>query len=122
MSLGSLVSQAIKRAEEDAIKVKNAILKAVSEVDNVVLPEVDKFEPLVAQVASAIAPGSGALINVAYAWLEAGAKLLDAGGAAVEQNLTNAGLDAQLIQQVKGIIPQLKAAGASAPVVTSASK
>ena len=112
MSFGDLVKKVVASAEADAVKVKNAILKAVHEVDTVVLPEADKLEPMVAQVAQAIAPGGGAIVDLAYHWLEISAKALDVGGAAVEQNLTNAGLDTAAIAQIKALIPQLKAAAA----------
>lgn len=112
MSVGALVHKLVANAEADAVKVKNAILKAVQEVDGVVLPEAAKIEPIVAQVAQSIMPGGAAIVNVAYSWLEITAKALDAGGAAAEQNLTNAGLDSALIADIKALIPQLKAAAA----------
>lgn len=110
MTSGSLVSKIVADAEGAATKVKAALLKAVSEVDNVILPDAAVYEPLVAQVANAIAPGGGKVVDVAYAWLELCAKALDAGGAAAESNLANAGLDSAAIAQVKGLIPALKAA------------
>ena len=110
MSLGSVVAKLVAKAEADAVKVKNAILKAVQGVDGIVLPEAEKLEPLVAQVAGAVVPGGAAVVNTAYAWLEACAKVLDAGGAAAEQSFANAGLDVGAIQSVKGLIPHLKAA------------
>lgn len=110
MSFGSLVKNVVLKAEADAVKVKAAILKAVQEVDGVILPEATALEPLVAQVAQAIVPGGAAVVNIAYNWLEISAKALDAGGAAAEKNLLDAGLDTAAIAQIKALIPQLKAA------------
>jgi hypothetical protein len=110
MNLGEIVHKVVATAESDAAKVKSAIIKAMTEIDTVVLPEATKLEPLVQQVADAVAPGGGAIVNVAYAWLESTAKVIDAGGAAAEQNLSDAGLDVATIQAIKGLIPQLKAA------------
>lgn len=110
MNIGASVHKLIGIAEADSVKVKNAILKAVQEVDSVVLPEADKLEPLIAQVAKSIVPGGDVVVNTAYAGLEIIAKLLDAGGAAAEANLANAGLDVAFISQVKTLVPQLKAA------------
>src|SRR5208337_2035888 len=113
-SIGSLVKKIVADAEADAVKVKTAMLKAVAEIDGVILPEAAKYEPLLVQAANAIAPGGGAVVDTAYAWLEACAKVLDVGGAAAEQSLTNAGLDVAAIESVKGLIPQLKAAAKAA--------
>jgi RNA polymerase subunit RPABC4/transcription elongation factor Spt4 len=110
MSAGTLVKKIVADAEADTAKVKAAMLKAVAEVDGVILPDAAKYEPLIAQAATAIAPGGAAVVDTAYAWLEACAKVIDTGGAAAEQNLLNAGLDVSAIQTVKGLIPQLKAA------------
>jgi hypothetical protein len=104
----------IQKLEADGAKVKAAVLKAVAEVDGVIIPDAAKLEPLAAAVAEAVVPGSSAVVTVAENWLLAGAKLIDAGGAAAEANLTNAGLDVALIAQVKSLIPTLKAASASA--------
>lgn len=110
MSTGSVVAKFIAKAEADAAKVKAAILKAVQEVDGVVLPAAEVYEPLAEQVANAITPGGGAAVAASYALLESVAKVIDAGGAAAEQNLLNAGLDTAAIAQAKALIPQLKAA------------
>ena len=95
-------------------KVKAGFLKVVSEIDGVIVPESQVVEPVVKQIMEAIMPGSGRIADVAEAGLLAVAKLLDAGGAAAEANLVNAGLDTALIADVKGLIPTLKAA-AKAP-------
>jgi len=108
--MSSRVAILVAKAEADAVKVKNAILKAMQEVDGVILPEAAIIEPIVAQAAAAISPGGAAIVNTVYAWFEACAKLIDAGGAAAEQNLANAGLDVAAIASVKALIPQLKAA------------
>jgi len=113
MNVGSVVHKAIAKAEADAVAVKNAILKAVSELDNVILPEASVLEPAVAQVAGTITPGGAAIVNVAYAWLEACAKVLDSAGAAAEGNFASAGLDSALVTQVKALVPTLKAAAKS---------
>lgn len=91
-------------------KVKTAVIKAMTEVDDVVLPDVEDLQPLLDGVAEAVAPGSSTYVNIAVKWLEDCASVLDAGGAAAEQNLSNAGLDAAAIASVKGLIPALKAA------------
>ena len=112
MNAGSLVKKIVADAEASAAKVKAALLKAVTEVDTVVLPEAAAYEPLVAQVAQAIAPGGAAITNVAYSLLETVAKALDTFGSAAEANFANAGVDVAAIAQVKTLIPQLKAAAA----------
>lgn len=128
MSSGSLVSKIVSDASAVETKVKNAIVKAMQEVDGVVLPDAAKYEPIVAQVAAAIVPQGAAVVTVAYAWLEACAKVLDAGGAAAEANFASAGVDTAAIASVKGLIPALKAASnagtgtaAPAPAPTPAS-
>ena len=103
----------VQKLENVAAKVKAAVLKAVSEVDGVVLPEATVLEPLIDQVMNAIVPGSGAVAAIAESGLVALAKILDAGGAAAEQNLSNAGLDTALIADIKSLIPALKAAAKS---------
>ena len=67
MNAGSLVARIVAKAEGDAVKVKNAIVKAMQEMDDVILPEAAKLEPLIAQVAGAITPGGAAVVNTAYA-------------------------------------------------------
>lgn len=110
MSFGQRVKNAVAAAEADAIKVKNALAKAVSEIDGVVLPAAEEYQPLLDQVANSIAPGGQKIVDASFAITEAIAKLLDSGNAAVEQNLLNAGLDTAIIAQAKGLIPTLKAA------------
>jgi hypothetical protein len=107
--MSGLVAKLVAKADADVAKVKDAIRKAVYEVDSVVLPEAAKVEPIVAAAAEAISPGGSSIVNVAYEWLEECAKVLDSGGAATEESLTNAGLDVAAIQSVKALIPQLKA-------------
>jgi len=82
-------------------------------VDNVVLPEAEKIQPLVDAVADATVPGSGKFVDLALTWLEESASALDAGGAALEKNLTDAGADTTAIAAVKAILPELKAATAT---------
>jgi hypothetical protein len=110
MSAGSLVAKVVAKAEADAVKVKNGIIKGMQEVDGVILPDLEKYEPLAEQLAAAVAPGGAAIVSTVYAWAEACAKVIDAGGAAAEQNFTNAGLDVTSIQSLKGLVPSLKAA------------
>lgn len=105
----SLFSGVIKDITGAAEKVKAAVLKAVAEVDNVILPETEKLKPTIDAVADALLPGASKYVDYAVALLEDVASALDAGGAAAEQNLQNAGLDAAAIQAVKALIPQLKA-------------
>lgn len=102
----------IHKIVADAEKVKAAFLKAMQEVDSVILPEAEKLKPLIETVAQALVPGSGKVVDLAYSWLESTAKALDAGGAAAEANLANAGLDAAAIAEIKLLIPHLKSAAA----------
>ena len=104
----------VAKLEGMGAKVKAGILKAMSEVDGVVLPEAETLEPLLAAVMNAVVPGSGNVAAVAESALVALAKILDAGGAAAESNLANAGMDTSLIADVKGLIPSLKAAASAA--------
>jgi len=104
----------IAKLETIGAKVKAGILKAMSEVDGVVLPEAEKLEPLIAALLNAALPGSGNVAAVAEGALVALAKILDAGGAAAEANLANAGLDTSLIADIKGLVPALKAAATAA--------
>ena len=94
--------------------VKSGFLKAVSEIDTVVLPEAEKLAPTLDAVAEAIVPGSSSYVNLAVSWLESSVAALDAGGTAVESNFANAGLDTAAIAAVKGLIPAYKAAKAKA--------
>ena len=89
------------------------MLKAVAEVDGVVLPDAEKLEPFVAALMNAVVPGSGNVAAIAENSLIALAQVLDAGGAAAEANLTNLGLDTTLIGSVKELIPALKTASKS---------
>ena len=100
----------IAKIEAAAAKVKAAILKGVAEVDGIVLPEAEKYEPFVAALMNAVVPGSGNVAQVAENSLVALAKVLDAGGEAAEASLTNLGFDTALIADAKGLIPALKAA------------
>jgi hypothetical protein len=100
----------IAKVEAIGEKVKAAILKAMSEVDGVVLPEAATLEPLIAGVLNAVVPGSGNIAQIAENSLIALAKVLDAGGAAAEANLANLGFDQTLIADAKALIPTLKAA------------
>jgi hypothetical protein len=106
----SKFSGVIKDLVATGSKVKTAVIKAMTEIDNVILPEAEELSPLLDTVADAVVPGSSTILNIAVAWLEDSASALDAGGAAVEANLKNAGLDVAAIAAVKGLIPQLKAA------------
>lgn len=110
--MASKFSGVLKKLVDAGSAVKAAVLKAVSEVDDVVVPDAEKLEPTLDAVANAVAPGSAEYVDLAVSWLEDSAAALDAGGAAVEQNLANAGLDAAAIAKVKALIPTLKAAAA----------
>jgi hypothetical protein len=108
----SAFSGVIKDLVAAGSAVKSAILKAVGEVDKVIVPEAEKLQPTLDAVAEAFVPGSSSFVDIAVKWLEDSASALDAGGAAVEQNFANAGLDVAAIGAVKALIPQLKAAQA----------
>jgi hypothetical protein len=118
----SFFSGVIKDLVTAGSTIKAGFVKLVAETDNVVLPEAEKLQPLLETVAEATVPGSSAYVDLAIKWLEDSAGVIDAGGAAVEANLANAGYDAAAIAAVKGIIPQLKAAKAlaSPPVQVAA--
>lgn len=105
----SVFSGVVADVVKAASKVKSAVLKAVSEVDNVVLPEAEKLQPTLDAIADAVAPGSQSFIDAGVSLLEEVAGVLDAGGAAAEQGLQNAGLDVAVIQKAKALIPQIKA-------------
>jgi hypothetical protein len=100
----------IAKVEAIGDKVKAAILKAMAEVDGVILPEAETLEPVLAPLLNAVVPGAGNIAQIAENVLIALAKVLDAGGAAAEANLTNLGFDQTLITQAKSLIPTLKAA------------
>jgi hypothetical protein len=117
--MASKFSGVLSGIRKDASKVKTAIIKAIAELDSVVLPDVEKYEPAIAQVANALVPGSGSAIDIALSWAEDCAAALDKGGAAVESNLTNAGLDTAAIQALKSLIPTLKAAAATKPAAAA---
>ena len=119
--MASKFSGVLSGIVKKAAKVKTAIIKAVAEIDDVVLPDVEKYEPELAAVANAIVPGSANYVNIAVSWAEDCAAALDQGGAAVEKNLTDAGLDTAAIQALKSLIPTLKAAAATQTAATSAS-
>jgi len=106
----SVFSGVIKDLQTAGSKIKAGFVKLVAETDNVVLPEAEKLQPLLDTVAEATVPGSSTYVDLAIKWLEDSAGVIDAGGAAVEANLANAGYDAAAIAAVKGIIPALKAA------------
>jgi hypothetical protein len=107
MSVFSGIGAKIKA---DGEKVKAALLKAMNEVDGVILPEAEVLQPLIDTVANAAVPGSSGIVDIAMKWFEDSAGVLDAGGAAAEANLANAGYDVAAIAAIKGYIPALKAA------------
>lgn len=106
----SKFSGVIKDIVSVGSKVKSAVVKAMTEIDGVILPEAEKLQPTLDLVAEAAVPGSSSFVNMGLALLEDTASAIDAGGAAAEANLANAGLDTAAIAAVKGLIPQLKAA------------
>jgi len=119
--MASKFSGVLSSIVKDASKVKTAIIKAVAELDNVVLPDVEKYEPAIAQVANELVPGSGSAVDIAVSWAEDCCAALDKGGTAVEANLTNSGLDIAAIQALKSLIPTLKAAAATKPAAAATS-
>lgn len=120
----SVFSGVIKELHIAGATIKAGFLKLVAETDNVIIPDAEKLQPLLDIVAEATVPGSASYVNLAIKWLEDSAGVIDAGGAAVEANLSNAGYDAAAIAAVKGIIPGLKAAKtlATPPVAVAAPK
>jgi hypothetical protein len=97
----------------EGAKFKNALVKAMGEVDSVIVPEAEKLQPTLDLVAEAAVPGSSKVVNMGMALLEDTAGVIDAGGAAAESNLANAGLDTAAIAAIKGLIPAFKAATAA---------
>ena len=100
----------IAKIEALGAKVKAAVIKAMNEVDGVVLPEAEQLEPFVAALMNAAVPGSGNVAQIAENVLIAGAKVLDAGGQAAAGDLKRLGFDEGLIADIKGLIPALKVA------------
>jgi hypothetical protein len=90
-----------------AAEVKSAIAKAASNVDGVV-GAVATDAPEVEAVANLVVPGAGTYVNLGVTALEQLTSLLDGGNIAVEQNLLNAGLDANFLTQVKAEIANLE--------------
>jgi hypothetical protein len=90
-----------------ADKVKAAVVKAASEVDGAV-NKLETDAPQIEAVADAVVPGASTYVNLGLSLLEGVASTLDAGGAAAEQNLKNAGLDESLIAAVKAEIANIK--------------
>lgn len=105
----SVFSGLIKDAVSVGEKVKADVLKAISEVDGVILPEVEKIQPTLDAIANATVPGSATFVDYGVSLLEDVAAAIDKGGAAAEANLANAGLDTAAIAAIKGLIPQIKA-------------
>jgi hypothetical protein len=120
----SIFSGLLKDLVTAGSKVKAGIVKVMAETDNVILPEAEKLQPLLDGVAEAVVPGSSGAVNVGLGLLEELASVIDAGGAAAENNLANAGLDVAAIAAVKSFIPQLKAAAtlSTPPVAVAAPK
>ena len=117
--MASKFSGVLSGIVKDGSKVKTAIIKAVTELDSVVLPDVEKYTPEIEAVANVIVPGSATYVAIALSWAEDCAAALDKGGAAVESNLTNAGLDTAAIQALKSLIPTLKAVAAAKPATAA---
>lgn len=97
----------IAKAVADAEKVKAAIAKAASDVD-AELPKLEADAPEVEAVADAVLPGTSTYLKLGVSLLESLADILDAGNAAAEANLVNAGLDTSLISEVKAQIANIK--------------
>lgn len=97
----------LAKAIADAEKVKAAVAKAASEVD-AELPKLEADAPEVEAVANAILPGASQYVALGVSVLESLAGILDAGDAAAEANLVNAGLDTSLISEVKAQLANIK--------------
>lgn len=104
------VSSILGKAAAIGKAIENGVVKAVQEVDTTIEPALELLKPIAEQVANAAAPGSAGLVDVAYAWLEESVAAIDAGGAAAEQHLMNAGLDAAAVAKIKSLAPAFKAA------------
>jgi hypothetical protein len=90
----------LAKALADADKVKRAIAVAAADVDGAVI-KLEKDAPVIEAVAEEVIPGAGAFVPLGLSLLEAVAEILNAGDAAAEANLKNAGLDEALITAVK---------------------
>jgi hypothetical protein len=88
-------------------KVKAAVLKAVSEVDGVA-SKLSADAPEIEAVAAAVSPDASKYASMGVSLVEQVASVLDAGGDAAAQNLTNAGLDSTLIADIKAEIANIK--------------
>ena len=95
------------KAEAIAEKVKADVAKAANDVDGAAI-KLANDAPELEAIANAIEPGAGNFIVLGLSLVESVADILDAGSAAAQQNLTNSGLDAALIAQVKAQIANIK--------------
>jgi hypothetical protein len=103
VTFAGVLAKALAVAE----KVKADVVKAAAAVDGVVV-KLQGDEPEIAAVVNAAVPGASTYVDLGLSALESLASVLDAGGAAAEQNLTNSGLDTTLIAKIKGVIPAIK--------------
>jgi hypothetical protein len=92
---------------KDAEAVKAEVVKIADDVPGV-LVKLEKDAPVAEDVANAFLPGSGDIINIGLELAEGVADVLEAGGAAAEQNLINSGFDSALIAKLKALAAQIK--------------
>jgi hypothetical protein len=105
--MSSAFTGKLTKLVEIAEEVKADVVKAASAVDGVV-KKLEADAPEVEAVADAVAPGASTYIKLGLSLVEELSGVLDAGGAAAEQNLLNAGVDAALVAQVKAAIADIK--------------
>ena len=103
MSFSGVIAKVVAAAE----KVKSGLVKAVQDVDGVVV-KLAGDAPEIAAVVNAAVPGAGNFVTLGITALEQLASVLDAGGAAAESNLKNAGLDETFIAAIKAEIANIK--------------
>jgi hypothetical protein len=81
-------------------KLKADLAKVAAEAD-VVVNKLEADAPTIEAVAEEAIPGIGEFVPLGLSLLEGIAEILNAGNAAAEENLKNAGLDEALIAAVK---------------------
>lgn len=103
MSFKGVFADLVKGAEA----FKAEFLKLAGEAPGA-LAKIEADAPILSEVTSAIFPGSATVIATGTALAESVADVIEAGGDAAVQNLTNAGLDVAAINQVKSLVAQTK--------------
>lgn len=109
MSFAGVFAKIIAKAKQVETIVLSDIEKAAADADGVV-SKLSADAPELAAVVNAAVPGAGSIVTIAVGVAEKLCDALDAGGAAAEQNLKNAGLDETAIADLKGLAASVKKA------------